>query len=66
MSCHNSYIEEIGRLFRMRLEEHQKERFYRNAQQLLESTISKSALTDPVSRENRVIGWEGDEIVDRE
>ncbi len=74
--CHNcdkSYIGETGRLFKTRLEEHQRdvdnapdEIFTRNTRKLSQSTMNKSALTDHVQQENHVINWQEAKVVDKE
>ena len=71
--CDMSYIGETGRLFRYRLEEHQKDvnstpvtQFTRNARKQSQSTVNKSALTDHTTTENHEIDWEGAKVIDKE
>ena len=72
-SCDSSYIGETGRLFKTRLEEHQKDansapntQYTRNARKVSQSTTNKSALTDHATTENHLIDWEGAKVIDRE
>ena len=72
-SCGTAYIQETGRLFKTRLNEHmkdaenaQKEHDTRCKKKRLQPTTNKSALTDHTTNENHLIDWEGVKVADRE
>ena len=71
--CDKSYIGETGRLFGVRLKEHQKDsekvkdtKYTRANRKASTSEQHKSAITDHVAQENHVIDWEGASILDRD
>ena len=75
-SCHNcdcTYIGETGRNYGKRQEEHRKEvesisnrTFARSERKSRAAEMNKSAITDHVAKENRVINWSGAKILERE
>ncbi|XP_072043091.1 uncharacterized protein [Amphiura filiformis] len=73
LNCDKSYIGETSRLFGTRLKEHKteaekasKKAFTRSQRQAsMTREDNKSAITDHVSEENHVIGWDKSEIKDR-
>ena len=74
--CHNcdcTYIEETGRNYGKRQEEHRKEvesinnrTFTRSDRKSRAAEMNKSAITDHVAKENHVINWSGAKILERE
>ena len=71
--CKESYIGETGRLFGIRLKEHQKDikkladkKYIRATRKATTSEQHKSAITDHVAEANYIIYWEKAKILDRD
>ena len=72
--CDKTYVGETSRQFGTRLKEHKteaekasKKAFTRSQKKTsISGEINKSAITDHVSEENHVIGWDKAKIKDRE